>query len=89
MAIDELITTGELAETVGSKEDAAKLVSVIKARVISERPATREALESLIREILKELGLNLSDEYIDRIIELILKLMHSGIDLDGLSGSIS
>ncbi|MCR5788378.1 MAG: DUF1002 domain-containing protein [Lachnospiraceae bacterium] len=87
VAIDELITTGELAEAVGSKEDAAKLVSVIKARVIAERPTSREELESLIREILKELGLNLSDEYIDRIVELILKLMRSGIDLDGLSGN--
>ncbi len=87
VAIDELITTGELAEAVGSKEDAARLVSAIKARIISEKPTTKEAVEDLVREVLKELGLYLSDEYIDRIVELILKLMSSGIDMSGLAGN--
>ena len=47
----------------------------------------QEAVEDLVREVLKELGLYLSDEYIDRIVELILKLMSSGIDMSGLAGN--
>ncbi len=85
VAIDELITTGDIAEDIGSKKDAARLVSYIKAKVISEKPSTREELEALIRQALEDLGMTLSDEYIERIVDLILKIMKSGIDLDALS----
>ena len=47
-AIDELITTGEIADAGGSKEDAAKLMAYIKAKALSEKPTTRAAVRSRV-----------------------------------------
>lgn len=87
-AIDELITTGEIADAVGSKEGAAKLMAYIKAKALSEKPTTREELEALVRQALKDLGIELPDEYIDRIVDLLLKLLMAGIDLNQIPDEV-
>ncbi|MCR5107409.1 MAG: DUF1002 domain-containing protein [Lachnospiraceae bacterium] len=74
-AVDELITTGEIAEAVGSKEDSAKLISEIKDEIINNNPASKSEIEEIVRGILDELGFSLSDEDIDRIVDLILKIV--------------
>ena len=79
------VTTGEIADAVGSREDAAKLMAYIKAQVLTEKPGTKEGLIALIEKALKTLGLSLSDEYIEKIAGLFLKLMQSGIDIGTLS----
>lgn len=85
LALDELVTTGEIAEAVGSKEDAAKLMAYVKAQVLTEKPGTKEELIALIEKALKTLGLSLGDEYIEKIAALFMKLMQSDIDIGLLS----
>ncbi|MCR4654992.1 MAG: DUF1002 domain-containing protein [Lachnospiraceae bacterium] len=88
-AMDELITTGNIAEAVGSKNKAVELISYIKAKVLAEKPGTREEVEALVRQALEELGISLRDKYIQRIVDLILKIAMSGIDLDALAALAS
>ncbi|MBQ7563201.1 MAG: DUF1002 domain-containing protein [Lachnospiraceae bacterium] len=87
-AIDELITTGEIADAVGSREEAAKLMAYIKAKALSEKPTSREELEALVRQTLKDLGIELPDEYINRIVDFLLKLLMAGIDLNQIPDEI-
>ncbi|MCR4656551.1 MAG: DUF1002 domain-containing protein [Lachnospiraceae bacterium] len=87
-AIDELITTGEIADAVGSKEEAAKLMAYVKAKALSEKPTSREELEALVRQALKDLGIELPDEYVDRIVDLLLKLLMAGIDLNQIPNEV-
>ncbi len=76
-AVDELITTGDIADKLNSKDDAAKLIALIKKEIITKNPGSKAEIEEIVRQALKDLGLTLSDEYIDRIVELIMKIIRA------------
>ncbi|MCR5733926.1 MAG: DUF1002 domain-containing protein [Lachnospiraceae bacterium] len=74
-AVDELITTGDIAEKLASKEDAAKLIALIKKEIITKNPGSKAEVEAIVRGAQSDLGLTLPDEYIDRIVDLIMKIV--------------
>ena len=63
-------------------------MAYIKAKALSEKPTSREALEALVRQALKDLGMELPDEYIEMIVELLLKLLKAGISLDAIPDEV-
>lgn len=78
-ATDELITTGELAENIGS-EDAEKIIADVKQKVAEDNLTSAGEIGDAIDESAKELKINLSDEDRKMIQDLMDKI--SGLDLN-------
>lgn len=78
-ATDELITTGELAENIGS-EDAEKIIADVKQKVAEDNLTSAGEIGDAIDESAKELNINLSDEDRKMIQDLMDKI--SGLDLN-------
>ncbi len=87
-AVNEIVATGDVAEEVGSPEDATELIAALKQTVISDdldETGIGEALDKLCRQM----GITLSDSTRQAIIELMLKLKNCNIDIDALEQQAS
>lgn len=82
-ATDELITTGEVAESIG-KEDAAKLIADVKQKVAEDKLKTPAEIGEAIDESAKDLEINLSDADRQKIQELMDKISDLNLNVDQL-----
>ena len=78
-ATDELITTGEVAENIGS-DDAEKLIADVKQKVAKDNLSSPSEIKQAIEESAKDLNINLSDADRAKIQSLMDKI--SGLDLN-------
>ena len=79
-ATDELITTGEVAENIGS-DDAEKLIADVKQKVAKDNLSySHTEIKQAIEESAKDLNINLSDADRAKIQSLMDKI--SGLDLN-------
>ena len=78
-ATDELITTGEVAENIGS-DDAEKLIADVKQKVAEDNLSSPSEIKKAIEESADDLNINLSDADREKIQSLMDKI--SGLDLN-------
>ena len=78
-ATEELVTTGEVAEDIGS-EDAEALVGAVKDAIVAEGITDEEDINKAIDEAAGKLNINLSEEDRQKINDLMQKI--GGLDLD-------
>ena len=83
-ALDELVTTGELADALGDSEQVADIIAIIKAEIAQRELNSEEDIEKLVREVAQEYKVNLTEEEIAKIVELMLKVKDLGLDYDTL-----
>ena len=84
-ATDELVTTGDLAETLGDPEKAAELIAAIK-QIIAEQDITSEQdIYVIIENISVEMGITLTEEQKQQIVDLMKKLAALDLDADALT----
>jgi uncharacterized protein YpuA (DUF1002 family) len=79
-AVEELVTTGDIAEEVGETEEIADLMAYIKQTVIQQGLTSQSDIEAAIQQAAEEFGVELTQEQIDRISSLMQKI--SGLDID-------
>ena len=79
-ANDELVATGELAQTIGDAEKASELIAAVKEAVISNKLKTEEDIRNAILDIARELGISLTETMIEQLIALMQKLAQLDID---------
>lgn len=79
VANEELVVTGELGNEIGSDE-AADFINKVKKEVVKQKLKDTDDILQLIRQIAKEQGIELSDEQVQRILELMQKI--SQLDLN-------
>lgn len=80
-AMDELITTGEIAELAGeNSQEIEELIAFVKAKVAAGDLETEEDILSAIEEGQQQFGVSLSDEQIQKIIEIMQKINELGLD---------
>ncbi|MBP5385579.1 MAG: DUF1002 domain-containing protein [Lachnospiraceae bacterium] len=84
-ALNELVTTGELSEAVGSTSDAEELISYIKAQIAANDLNTEEEIEAAVRKGMKDLNVSLSEEEIKSTVSLMMKIKSMGIGFDVLA----
>ncbi len=82
-ATDELITTGEVAENIGS-EDAEKLIADVKQKVAEENLTSPEEIKQAIEDSAKDLEIHLSDEDRQKIQSLMDKISDLDLNVDQL-----
>jgi uncharacterized protein YpuA (DUF1002 family) len=81
-ANDELVATGELAQTIGDAEKASELIAAVKETVISNKLKTEEDIKNAILDIAQELGISLTEAMVQQLIALMQKLAQLDIDPD-------
>ena len=79
-ATNELVATGEIAGSLGDKDQAEQLFALIKDKVISENLNSQEEIMKAIEEGCSELQVSLSDDDKQLIQDLMEKI--SKLDLD-------
>lgn len=83
-ALNELVTTGELASAVGSSEDVADMVAFIKAEIAGKDLNTREEIDAAVREAVADYGATLTEDEIKQIVDLMVKIKDLGLDYNTL-----
>jgi uncharacterized protein YpuA (DUF1002 family) len=80
-AMDELVTTGDLEETIdGDSEDVEAMLAELKSMIANGELDTDEQISDKIDELAEEYNLDISDSDKQKIIDLLQKL--KGLDLD-------
>lgn len=84
-ATDELVTTGELADSLGDSEEAAELIAALKQVIAENDLATKEDINRAIDEVTGKLQISLSEEDRQLILDLMEKLSALDLDADNLA----
>src|SRR5699024_11278483 len=88
-ANEEMVVTAELAEDENiDEEEAVDFMNKIKAKIEEENPETTEELRDLIVRLANELGIELTDAQLDRLVELFDKLRNLDIDWGKVTDTI-
>lgn len=83
VASEELDMATDLAEREGlTEEKVSELLAEIKKAISEQKPATKEDIERIIKEQLEDLDIRLSEEDMQRLIDLFEKMRSLNIDFD-------
>lgn len=82
-ATNELVLTGELGDSIG-KDEAAKLVALVKNKVLTEELDSEEEIMDAIDDASQELDLNLTSEQKSKLSDLMKKIGSLDLDVDKL-----
>lgn len=83
-ALNELVTTGEISDSVGQTE-AEELISYIKAQIAANDLNTKEEIEAAVRQGMKDLNVSLTEEEVKSTVSLMMKIKSMGIDFNVLA----
>ena len=86
-AMEELVTTGELADDIGTDE-AADLINDIKEEVIENDLEDPEAIAEVVEEAASDAGVALTDEQMQQITELMEKISQYDYDVNALKETL-
>ena len=86
-AVEELVTTGELAEDIG-QEEATDLMNEIKEEVIKEGISDPDQIEEVIEQAASSAGVTLTEEQMTQIRELMEKISQFDIDVNALKATL-
>lgn len=79
-ATNELVLTGELAQTLGDSGKTEELIAAVKKTVFEENLANETEIREAVKQCANTLNLDLKDEDVDKIVNLMDKI--NGLDLD-------
>lgn len=85
VAAEELVTTGELADELGS-EDAAALVNELKLIIDQLKEMTDDEARQEIKNVAINLNITLTDAQVEQLLSLCRSL--ENVDLDSLTGAL-
>ena len=83
-ATEELVTTSDLGESIGDKEQAEELVGAVKEAVVSNDLSDPKEIEAVVDDAAKEMDIQLSDEDKQKIVSLMQKISSLDLDVDAL-----
>lgn len=86
-AVEELVTTGELADEIG-QEEATDLMNEIKEEVIKEDISDPAQIEEVIEQAASSAGVTLTEEQMAQIRELMEKISQFDIDVNALKDTL-
>lgn len=87
-AMQELITTGELADSMG-QEEATDLVNAVKTEVLDKGLTDSGEIQEAIEEIAEDQGVTLTEEQKAQLEELMKKISQFDYDLGALKNTLN
>ncbi len=79
-SLNELVTTGQLKDAVGSDDKAEELIAYIKTVIATNDLNSKEEIEAAIRKGMVDQNVTLSEEEITQIVDMMMKVKAMGID---------
>ena len=86
IANEELVTTADLADTVG-QESATEIIKDLKEEVIADSLVDSSKIESLVEEYIENNSITITEEQKWQLIELLLKISKQDYDIDAIKQS--
>lgn len=83
-ATNELVVTGQVAESVGDQEKVEQLIGAIKEQVVQGEAVTPEEIADVVDKAAEEMEINLSEKDRQLIIDLMKKIDNLDLDIDSL-----
>lgn len=83
-ATNELVVTGQVAESLGDQEKAEQLVGAIKEQVVEGEAVTSEQIAEVVDQAASEMNLTLSEEDRQAIVQLMEKINDLDLDIESL-----
>ncbi len=83
-ALNELVVTGDLADTIGDSEQVEEFIAYLKQQIVERGLKTEEDIRALIKEASKKFDISLSEEQIRDIVALLQKIGNLDLDIDTL-----
>ncbi|MDD3416538.1 MAG: DUF1002 domain-containing protein [Lachnospiraceae bacterium] len=83
-ALNELVTTGEIADAIGDPEEVSNMIAFIKAEIAGKDLDTREQIDAAVREAINDYGATLTEDEIKQIVDLMVKIKDLGLDYNTL-----
>jgi uncharacterized protein YpuA (DUF1002 family) len=84
VAAAELVTTGEVADVIGDKDAAAQLIAALKQKMVEE-DMDEDQLSVAVDQVSDQLGVALDQKRKEQVIELLLRIKNTDIDVDQLA----
>lgn len=88
-ATDELVTTAELADSIGETEKVEQLVAAVKQKVFEEQLSTPADIRDAVNSSARALGLNLSEEDVNNITDMMEKVSKVDVDVNAIKEQAS
>ena len=88
-AVNEIVATGNLADNLGSTENAENLMALIKQKVISADLNSEADILQAIEDAASQIGVSLTDAEKEQILSLMKKIGNLDIDMDALKQQAS
>ncbi|MFC0558085.1 DUF1002 domain-containing protein [Halalkalibacter alkalisediminis] len=88
IANEEMVRTGELSESIGV-EEATELMNRIKEEIANNPVETEDDLRELIRRVAAELGITLTDEELNGLVSLFMRMKDMNIDWNQVQDQIT
>ncbi len=88
-ATDELVTTAEIAESVGDAEKVEQLIAAVKQKVFEEQLSTTEDIRDAVEVSAKALDINLSEEDVNKITDMMEKVSQVDVDVNAIKEQAS
>ena len=88
VATEELVTTGELADTIG-QEEAAELMNNIKMEIIKEGLQDPVKIEEAVTDAADKMDITLTDEQVAQITALMEKISQFDYDVNALNKTLN
>lgn len=83
-AMNELVLTGDLAETVGDAEKAEELIAFLKQEVVGKKLKNQTEIRDVIDRACGEFNVALSETEINQLVDLLQKIGNLDLDLDSI-----
>ncbi len=83
-AMNELVLTGDLADTVGDSEKAEELIAYLKQEVVERRLKEEDEIEEVIDKAAREFKISLSEDEVQQLTDLLQKIGNLDLDLDSI-----
>lgn len=84
IANEELVITSDLSNDIGN-DDATNLINDIKVAFSEKMPETEDEARTIVINISNEYNLNLTDEQVDKLVNLFMKMKNTEIDWEKVS----
>lgn len=90
-ALDELVTTGQLEEALSGvdSENLEAMIAELKAMIANGELDTDQQIRDKIQELAEEYEINLTDEDIQKLVDLLQKLKGLDLDWDAIANQAS
>lgn len=83
-ALNELVLTGDLAESVGDSQQVEEFIAYLKQQIVENHLETEEEIRAAIDEACEKLDIVLSESEIQQVIILLQKIGSLDLDIDSL-----